>query len=162
MATSPVSASDFKTKFARNFTYGSGLDTVRDADISGAFDDALLLFNPGLFDTDSGKIAFMYLAAHFLVTTVQSAGGLSAAVGQSGINNRSEGVVLGKSVGQVSVNYEPPPDRVKKLGLQAIWQTTYGKNYITMLMPKMTGNVGVVSGPVDSLYGSIPIPDAGP
>ena len=80
-----------------------------------------------------------------------------------GINNRSNGVVNSKTVGQVSVSYEPPPDRVKRIAaLLPFWETEYGKRYLTFLMPKLAGNVGVVSGPIDPMYSQATIPDAGP
>lgn len=163
MATAPVSVADFKTKFARNFPYGAGLDTVRDADIQGAFDEALLVFNPTLFDTDSGKQAFLYAAAHFVAVNIQTSGGLTVTMTDKGINNRSNGVVNSNTVGQVSVTYEPPPERVKRIAaLLPFWETEYGKRYLTFLMPKLAGNVGVVSGPVDTLTGQFAVPDAGP
>lgn len=163
MATSPVTVDEFKAKFDRNFIYGTGKDKVRDADLTNAFNEALLIYNGTLFDTASGKQAFMYAAAHFLVINLQSVGGLNLQPTDQGLNNRSNGVVLSKSVGQVSVQYEQPPERVKRIAaLLPFWETEYGKRYLTFLMPKLAGNVGVVSGPVDTLYGQIPIPDAGP
>lgn len=160
----PISVAEFKTKFARNFVFGSGLDSVRDADIQGAMDEALLLYNPSLFSTEDGKQAFYYAAAHFLVVNIQTAGGLSADVTDQGIKNRSNGVIVNKTVGQVSVTYEPPPDRIKKItALLPFWETEYGKRYVMMLVPKLCGNVGVVDGPVDPM-GVIDtaVPDAGP
>jgi len=159
----PVTVAEFKTKFDRNFTYGTGKETVRDADINSAFNDALLIFNSALFDTASGKQAFLYCAAHFLAVNVQAVGGLNINVTDQGINNRSNGVVVSKSVGQVSVTYTEPPERVKKIAaLLPFWETEYGKRYLVFLMPKLAGNVGVVSGPIDMGGVIIPIPDAGP
>jgi hypothetical protein len=161
----PISVAEFKTKFDRNFPFGAGLDSVRDTDIQNAIDEALLLYNPTLFSTADGKQVFYYAAAHFLDVNIQTAGGLTALTTPSnqGVNNRSNGVIISKTVGQVSVNYADMPERVKKIAvLQAFWETEYGKRYVIMLSPKLSGNVGVVSGPVDPLVGDQRVPFAGP
>ena len=113
-------------------------------------DDALLLYNSGLWSTADGKIAFMFMAAHFLVTTLQAAGGLCSEVSGEGATNRGTGVISNKSVGAVSLGYVDPPERVKRnANLMIFWETEFGKRYIAMLTPKLVGNVGVVSGPSD-------------
>ena len=161
--SAPISAADFKTRFDRNFVYGSGLDTVRDKDIEDAIAEAQLSFNPSLFSTDDGKVAFLFATAHVLTVNIQAAGGLHSAVSPEGITNRSQGIAVSKTVGQVSITYEPPPERIKKLPtLLAFWETEYGKAYVRMLIPKLAGNVGVVSGPVDPLMGAQPVPFVGP
>jgi hypothetical protein len=151
MATAPITATDFKTKFDRNFTFGAGLDAVRDADINGAIAEAQVLYNAALWSVEDGKLAFLYATAHFVAINIQAAGGLSASVTGDGITNRSTGIVESKSVGQVSVSYTAPPERIRKMAfLLPFWETEYGKRYIMMLMPKLSGNIGVVSGPQDS------------
>ena len=157
----PITTAEFKTRYDREFTYGAGLDSVRDKDIEDAFSAARVMYNPALFTTEQGKTAFLLVSAHYLTVNIQAAGGLSTLTSQ-GIKNRSEGIVISKSVGQVSVTYDEVPARVKQLGLQALWMTKYGQDYVTMLLPKLVGNVSVVSGPVVNEAGLIPVPDAGP
>ncbi len=165
----PISIAEFKTRFPREFPYGTGLDSVRDADIQNAFDSATLLYNPSLFTTAEGKVAFAYASAHFVAVSIQSAGGLSPVVSGDGVNNRSNGVVLGKSVGQVSVNYADVPSWLKKFPtLMGFWETEYGKRYVMMVCPRLVGNVALIPGWIDGSneggeYVAVPpVPDAGP
>ena len=162
-ATPPITAADFKTKFDREFVYGAGVDSVRDKDINDAIAEAQLLYNPSLWSVDDGKQAFLYATAHFVVARIQAAGGLNPVVTGEGVVNRSNGIVESKSVGQVSVSYTSPPERLKKMAfLLPFWETDYGKRYVMMLMPKLSGNVGVVSGPQDNTGASGAIPFVGP
>ena len=163
MATPPVTKDEFKAKFDRAFKYGTGLETVRDSDIDNAFSEALLVFNPSLWDTANAKQAFLYASAHFVVVNIQAAGGALPVVTGEGLDNRSDGIVENKTVGQVSVAYTPPPDRLKRMAfLQPFWETEFGKRYVMMLLPKLVGNTGAVSGPVDLGAISTPVPFAGP
>ena len=162
-ATPPIAAADFKTKFDREFIYGSGVDTVRDKDINDAIAEAQLMYNASLWAVADGKQAFLYLTAHFLIRRIQAAGGLAPAVTGDAVSNRAAGVVQSKSVGQVSVSYAPPPARVLKMAfLLPMWETDFGRQYVTMLLPKLSGNVNVVSGPVDNTGGAGAIPFVGP
>lgn len=160
----PVSVAEFKTKFDRAFPFGSGLDAVRDSDINSAFDDALLVYNPALWSTADGKVAFLYLSAHYVAVMIQATGGLKSSVGAEGVDNRSNGITASKTVGSVSVSYEALAEQIKKIpALMPFWETEYGKRYVQMLLPKLVGNVGLVGGwsNVDGdVY--IPVPDAGP
>lgn len=161
--TPPIAAADFKTKFDREFIYGAGVDTVRDKDINDAIAEAQLMYNAALWSVDDGKQAFLYATAHFVVARIQAAGGLYPSVTGEGVNNRSVGIVSGKSVGQVSVNYTPPPDRIRKMAfLMPFWETEFGKRYIMMLLPKLAGNIGVVSGPQDDTGSTGSLPFVGP
>lgn len=149
--TPPIAAADFKTRFDREFTYGPGLDVVRDKDINDAIAQAQVMYNAALWSVDDGKQAFLYATAHFVTIRVQAAGGLSPTNAGVGITNRSNGIVESKTVGQVSVSYTPPPERLRKMAyLLPFWETEWGKAYVMMLLPKLAGNVGVVSGPQDA------------
>ena len=148
--TPPVSVADFKAQFDRDFTYGVGLETVRDTDISKAFSNALVVINPCLWDSNSEGLAFMYAAAHFLVIAIQSAGGLIPFPGNRGAHNRSDGVTISKSVGSVSTTFNAPPAFVQQhAGLLPFWETEYGKQYCQMLGPRLIGVVLVVAGEID-------------
>ena len=149
--TPPIAAADFKTRFDREFLYGAGLDVVRDKDINDAIAQAQVMYNAALWSVDDGKQAFLYATAHFVTIRIQAAGGLSSAVTGVGVTNRSTGIVESKSVGQVSVSYTSPPERLKKMAyLLPFWETEYGKQYVMMLMPKLAGNAAIVSGPQDA------------
>jgi hypothetical protein len=161
--TPPISVADFKTRFDRNFNYGAGLDVVRDKDITDAIAEAQTMYNAALWSVADGKQAFLFATAHFVAVNIQAAGGLSATVTGEGVSNRGLGIVESKSVGQVSVSYTPPPDRLKKMAfLLPFWETEYGKKYIMMVLPKLSGNIGVVAGPADDTGASAALPFVGP
>lgn len=107
---------------------------ITDADISRAFTEAKMNFNPKLFPKcDECRVAFCYLAAHYLVIDLNNAMNPLALGGL--------GLVQSKSVGSVSESYAIPQWILndKNLGLYA--QTGYGRKYISLIMPKLHGNI---------------------
>jgi len=146
--TPPATTADFKERFARDFRFGSGSDKVMDSDIANASLDASALYNPALFSTADGKVAFLYAMAHFVVSNVGAAGGLQAKPEGLGIQNQADGIYTGKGVSGVSVNFLEPPDIVKNNpSLYQFWKTDYGQRYLGMLVPKLRGAVGCILGP---------------
>ena len=145
----PPGVQDFKNKFFREFIYGDGLDTVVDRDIVRALGEVPPLYNQALLDTVADQSsAYLYLAAHMLWENIDMAGGLSAVPRGRGVRGDTEGIVNSKSVGQVSVNYEPPPDYVKTSPtMMRLWKSKFGAKYIEMIRPRLIGNVAVVCGP---------------
>ena len=159
----PVTLAEFKAQFDRDFVYGVGLDTVRDSDITRAFNDAVPLFNGALFDTSTGKLAFLHSAAHFLVTNIQAVGGLSVHKFGLGIENQADQVMSSKGVGGVSLSFvEPPPTVKNNPNLLQFWNTTYGQRYLSFLLPKLVGSFSVVEGPLSPDTVGPDIPFAGP
>lgn len=160
--TPPVTAQAFKAAYglpaARDFKFGNGPDTVMDADVSRAFDDAMLVYNPSLFSIPEGQKAFMYLVAHFIRTNIQAVGGLQVKPEGLGVENQGEQVLASAGVSGVSQGFVEPPERVKRnpVFLQ-LWVTTYGQKYVGMAMLKTIGAVGTVSGPIDP--GTVAIPN---
>jgi hypothetical protein len=154
-STPPATPAAFKAQFSRDFAYGSGLDKVRDLDIQQAINAASSMFNPELFDTSligappavssESLIAYLYATAHFMVTALQAAGGLSLVPGR-GLAQQGEGVVTGKSAGGVSVNFSWPARVADDAALFQFTKTTYGQQYLQMLMPRLVGNVSAVAG----------------
>lgn len=150
LRTPPATVDDFKQRFARDFRYGAGADAVMDADIAGAMDDAMLVFNPRLFTAADGWLGFLYLAAHYVRTNIEAVGGLQAVPEGLGVENQAEQLLSGAGVSGVSKNFVEPPDWVKRIPLfQQLWVTTYGQKYVAMAQPKLVGNVGIVAGPQD-------------
>jgi hypothetical protein len=150
MATPPVTITDFKAFFNREFVYGSGLDSVQDADITRALNDTLAVFNASLWDSSTVNQAYLYASAHMLVVNIQAAGGLCPVVTNRGTENRSEGVTQNKSVGSISTSYVEIPEWVRKhAGLMPFWETEYGKRYVQMLAPRLKGLIMVVAGEHD-------------
>lgn len=145
----PVTLAEFKTRFARDFQYGTGLDKVTDTDINTAFADSMPAFNPSLFSSSDGKLAFLYAAAHFLVMNVQAAGGLQAQPVGQGISNEAQDVIVSKSVGGISMSVMEPPEFIAKSHLlRQFWTTDYGRRYLAMLQPRLVGVVRAIEGPL--------------
>lgn len=152
--TPPVSVSDFKAQFSRDFIYGPGLDAVRDSDIQSALNIASSVFNPCLFDTtpvgvipnltSEAIICYCNAAAHFLVTSLQAVGGLGKF--GKGVFSQGEGNVTNKNVGGVSVALSYPSSITDSPVLFQFAKTTYGQAYLQVLSVKLVGNVGAVFG----------------
>lgn len=108
---------------------------ITDIDISKAITEAKINFNPNLFgcDCDIINTVFSYLVAHFLVIDLNNAMNPLAL----GFN----GITTSKSVGSVSESYGIPQWVMndKNLGLYA--QTGYGRKYLTLLLPYLSGNI---------------------
>lgn len=151
LPTPPATAADFKKRFARDFKFGDGLDRVTDDDIARAMSDAMTVFNPGLFSVADGWVGFLNVAAHYVVVNIQAVGGLDAKPDGLGVENQAQGLIAGKSVNGVNVSLVDPPDWIKRIPLlYQLWITDYGRKYVTMLQPKLVGNVHAVRGPRDA------------
>lgn len=154
--TPPASIADFKNQFSRDFKYGNGLDTVRDVDIQNGLNFASTVFNPALFDvtligtvpnqTSEAMMAYLSVSAHFLAMALQAAGGLSAISRFQGPLSQGEGIVTGKGVGGVNINYSWPSTVTDNPALFQFTKTKYGQDYLQVLVLKLVGNVGVVYG----------------
>ena len=127
-----------KTYFINDIVYYQGAFYIslkdENTDISRAFTEAKMNFNPKLFPKcDECRVAFCYLAAHYLVIDLNNAMNPLALGGM--------GLVQSKSVGSVSESYAIPQWIMndKNLGLYA--QTGYGRKYISLIMPKLHGNI---------------------
>jgi len=151
MPTPPVTLTEFKARFTRDFVYGTTADKVMDADVTNALNDATLVFNEGLFaDTLEIKTAFLFAAAHFLVLNVQAAGGLSAVNRGRGVKSRGGGAIQNKAVDGVSVGFAVSPFVTDSPILSQFLRTDYGQKYLALVTPRLVGNVAVVSGPDDT------------
>lgn len=157
LPTPPATLEDFKTRYARDFKYGKGTDTVMDADIENAMIDAMAVFNPALFSVADGWLGFLYLSAHFVRINVEASGGLQAETEGLGIENQGEQVLASAGVSGINKGLAEIPDWIKRIPLlQQLWVTTYGQKYCAMVQPKLVGNVGAVAGPIP--YGMGPLP----
>jgi hypothetical protein len=142
VAIESITITDFKNYFVRDFFYyttGADDSAVTDDDLGRAFVEAKINFNEGLFsDFDTTKVAYLYLAAHYLCVNLQTAAG--------GINSVGYSPVSSRSVGGVSESYEIP-DWLKKDPVLAAYNTTrYGQTYLSIVRPLMIGNTLVFQG----------------
>lgn len=137
----PITVDDFRGWFSRDFPYSPDgiLDGITTQDIQKAFAEANMNFNPTLFSTDDEKkMGFLYLSAHYLVIDIQNS--------SQGINGRYEGIMSSKSVGSVSVGYTIPDWVMGSPIYSLLSQTKYGMKYLSLIIPLLVGNVGVVKG----------------
>lgn len=157
-STPPATIAAFKALFFRDFTYGDGPTAVMDRDIANALNTATSLFNPALFSTQligtppmqtsESLNAYLYLTAHFLVTSLQAVGGfaLKAGAGSPGIHSQGEGILSGKGGGGLNASYTWPSMVTESATLFQLTKTAYGMTYLQILVPKLVGNAAVAHG----------------
>ncbi len=137
----PVTVAEFKTWFTRDFPFSesaSDLTGITDTDITKAFAEAMFVFNKELFTEDEIKTAFMYVAAHYLVIDIANS--------TSGLSGRFQGFMSSKSVGSVSVSYSLPSWITDNPLYSMLGQTPYGAKYLSLMIARCIGNVGVLKG----------------
>lgn len=138
-----ITTDEFKTYFARMFPFAPDSDPnnqeyITDTDIEMAFAQAKVNFPVKLFDEENGKIAFLFLVAHYLCMDMQMA--------QAGINSTAQYVVTSKSVGDVSASYGVPTKLLNNPLYNYLTTTQFGMKYISLLYPRTIGAVNVVLG----------------
>ena len=107
---------------------------ISDVDISRAFTEAKMNFNPKLFPKcDECRVAFCYLSAHYLVIDLNNANNPFALGGM--------GITQSKSVGSVSESYGIPQWIMNDKNLSLYAQTGYGRKYLSLIIPRLTGNI---------------------
>ena len=133
--------STFKTFFARDFQFApdsdaNSTDFICDADISKAFCEANAFFNPGLGYGDKATpedlydpvtIAYLYLAAGFLVESIKNS--------SKGIASQFNFPVSSKSVGGVSVSYAVPDKWLKNPMVAMLSMNGYGLTFLRQSLP---------------------------
>ena len=131
--TDPTVA-DFKARFVRDWSYGGTPQTVMDADVTNALADAATNINPYLFQNQAEySQAFLYLAAHHLVTSFQAS--------RLGTSSSWDWLQTGRSVDSVSESFEIPDWIMKDKYLAYLTTTQYGAKYCSIVAPRMVGNV---------------------
>jgi len=136
---------EFKTQFRRDFKYApdsdpTNLDYICDVDITNAYSQADVNFNPGLgFGTDAERtLAYLFLAAFYLVFDLQNSA--------QGVGSQSNFPISSKSVGNVSISFQIPESLMKNPSIAIYSQNGYGLKYISLVYPFLIGNVGTVWG----------------
>lgn len=116
---------------------GNVLNYTQDSDIINAIQEASINFNEGLFEDEcTAKMMFLYLVAFYLTVDFQNA--LNA--------NGGAGLVQSKSVGSVSESYAIPQFFLNKPQFALFAQNGYGRKYLNMLLPYLTGNIILAKG----------------
>lgn len=131
---------EFKAYFFRDFMYGTDIaTTVTDPDIAKAIGEAAVTINPGLFcDQATYTIAFLNLAAHFLVLNLKASG--------TGCSGQDQFLIQSKGAGSVSESYAIPAAILDNPLFANYAKTTYGMKYLMMIYPLLTGVVFAVGG----------------
>lgn len=169
MATAPATVADFKSQFDRGFKFGAGPGDVRDKDITLGITQAMMFWNECLWGTDEKKAAFLFAVAHFVVTTIQAAGGANPVQeGSPGalspaLGNRGSGITVSKSANGVSQTFAGLEKWVEKFPLLSDFlMTDYGRTYLHMLKPRLVGRIGIAANQQD-IDTAVPlIPFVGP
>ncbi len=116
---------------------------ILDADIEKAFAEAKVNFNQALFSTDEEiTLAFLYLAAHFLVIDIRNS--------SQGVNSKGNYNAQSQTVGNVSESLYIP-DKIANNSIFQMYTTTgYGMKYINLVAPRLVGRVVAVRGAINA------------
>lgn len=139
MYTAP-SVADFQSYFNRDFPYGNAdLTTVNDSDIMKAQIQAQATINPNLFPTQNlYTIGSQLLSAHMLVGNLRAS--------SQGIAGKFNWATNSKSVGAVSESLSIPQRILDNPEFSIYASTTYGVQYLAMVIPLLTGQMFPVQG----------------
>ena len=139
MAYTIPAVADFKSQFVRDFAYGTTPTVVMDADITNALAMAGVNFNPALMESQTVfTLLYCLLAAHYLVINIRAS--------SAGLNGQFAGLTQSKSVGNVSEAYVIPEQVQGSAFLMGLYDTRYGAEYVTMLVPRLAGHVMTICG----------------
>lgn len=145
MAYNNPSVADFKSQFLRDFPYGTDPKTsVLDSDISQSFQQVNMGINPGLF-ADQGSYTFGYnlLTAHYLSLSIQRS--------SQGFNGQYNFLQASKGVGAVNEAFSIPQRILDNPKFAMLAKTTYGAQYLELLLPQLTGAMAAFYMPAHAL-----------
>lgn len=142
MSYTQPTVSDFKTRFDRDFAFAADqgdMTKVRDVDITRGLTQASANFNEGLWESQAlFSEAFLLLAAHYLCQNI--------AASSQGLGSHASWLTNSKAIGNMSESFAIP-ERIAKSPTLAIYsKTQYGMTYLSLIMPRLVGNVGLVKG----------------
>lgn len=139
MAYLTPTVDDFKARFARDFPYGTTLDTVTDNDVTIGLNQAGINFNPAQwFNQQAYTEGWLLLSAHQMVLNLR---------------NSSQGIAGGytwlensKTAGSVSAGYSIPQRILDNPFFAMLTKTSYGAKYLELLAPQLVGQIFSVRG----------------
>lgn len=142
MAYTPPTVAEFKARFDRDFAFSadqSDMERVRDTDITRGLTSASVNFNEGLWESQTIYAeAYLLLAAHYLVTNLLNS--------SQGLGSQANWLTNSKAVLNMSESFAIP-DRIARSPILAIYSKTgYGMSYLSLIMLRLVGNVGLVQG----------------
>ena len=141
MYTAPTIAM-FIAMFVRDFPYGTDPnDCVTNNDITNAFNMVDQKINPALWgNQNSYNVGYLLLAAHYLVTALRAS--------SQGLNGQYSWVQNSKSVGAVTESFTVPQRMIDNPDLMMLTKTTYGAQYLELILPLLCGQILSVCGGV--------------
>lgn len=131
---------EFKDFFYRDFPYGEDVTkNVTDQDIAKAFMQVNISIRATLFcDQAQYTMAYLYLAAHFLVENLKASTG--------GIYGTFKFLETSKSVGSVSQSFGIPTKVAENPSYAMYMADPYGAKYLSMIYNRLVGNVTIAPG----------------
>jgi hypothetical protein len=140
MSYTNPSITDFKSRFARDFPYGTDpAIALLDADLTTAITKAGLVIPDAIIPSQVFYTeAFLLLAAHSLVMNIRASS--QGIVGQFNFNQASKGV------GSVNEAFSIPQRILDNPEFAILTKTNYGAQYLELILPYICGNVFVVCG----------------
>ncbi len=140
MAYQNPTVQDFKDFFVRDFPYNADPELgVTDSDIANAFRLTNVQINCDFFGTqDTYSLYYLYLAAHYLVTNLNTS--------SAGVGGSWSGLVASKSVGSVSTSYSIPQKYLDNPQFGWLAATRYGSMYLSFIIGQLSGAIFTVHG----------------
>ena len=135
---------DFKAMFDREFNFAGtddqdNLKKIRDTDLTKAIACANVNFNDRLFaSNDDSKLAFLYLAASYLVENLRNS--------TNGLASQARFPITAKSVGGVQVQFQVPTRFLNDPFVALLAGNGYGLMYLSMALPAATGQIFISPG----------------
>ena len=115
------------------------LKKVTNRDISSAMAMTPPNINKGLFDDEASyQVGFNLLAAHYLVTNLLAS--------SQGVKSQYDWLTIQRTVGNVNASFSIPSRVKNSVFLSTLMATRYGAQYVSLISPKLTGNVVVAFG----------------
>lgn len=140
MAFNNPTVDDFKAYFARDFPFGTDINTsVTDADVTKAFGLTNINVSQALWaNQESYSIGYNLLSAHYLVMNLRAS--------SQGINGQFSFLEQSKSVGSVSQAFAIPQRVLDNPDWSVLMQTNYGAQYLQLILPQMCGQMFIAPG----------------
>lgn len=110
------------------------MDKVTDRDITKAYGETAVNFNPALFSTQANfTLGYLYLTAHYLVMDLRAS--------SQGIAGQYSWLQASKGVGSVNESYVVPQKILNNPIFAMLSKTNYGAKYLLLILPQLTGQI---------------------
>lgn len=140
MAFTNPTVADFKTRFYRDFPYGTDPEVaILDQDIAVAFQDTNLNFETNMWpDQATYTNAYLFMSAHYLVMNIRSS--------SQGINGQFQFNQQSVSAGPVSESFAIPQAILNHPIYGMYAKTNYGQRFLQYLLLNSVGQMFTVPG----------------